>query len=147
MVYEPEAQLKSWTCSQCKLYQLNDRSTWYVAKLNLFGIMGYSPKLKAIVIAFRGTQSKSMANIATDLKFNDVSYSNCNGCKVHKGFYEALKLQRSLVEQNLKTLAKKYPRVPIHVTGHSLGGALATLMAAELSFNRNYKLAPVYTFG
>jgi predicted lipase len=147
MVYEPEAQLKSWTCAKCNLYQFNDRSTWYEKSKNLFGMIGYSPKLKAIVIAFRGTQSKSKENIATDLNFDDVDYSNCNGCKVHKGFYEAFRLQQKLVEQNLNRLVKKYPNTPIHVTGHSLGGAIATITAAHLSLNKKYKLAQVYTFG
>jgi len=33
------------------------------------------------------------------------------------------------------------------VTGHSLGGAVATLTAAELSTNTNYNVADVYTYG
>jgi len=38
---------------------------------------GYSPNLKAIVVVFRGTQSKSVKNIVTDLDMHDRAYPNC----------------------------------------------------------------------
>jgi predicted lipase len=49
-----------------------------------------------------------------------------------------------LISQLTKSLTK-HPNAPIYFTGHSLGGALASLAAAE--FAKKYKLAPVYTFG
>lgn len=87
MVYEPLDQLKSWTCYQCHEFLLEDRNTWTVKSHNLFGMIGYSANLKAIVMVFRGTQSTSTKNFATDLDFKDIDYSNCEGCKVHRGFY------------------------------------------------------------
>ena len=45
-------------------------------------------------------------------------------------------------------MLKKYPNALIYVTGHSLGGAIAVLTAAELSLEKyDYNLATVYTYG
>lgn len=49
--------------------------------------------------------------------------------------------------KNLDILIKRYPDSLIYLTGHSLGGAVSTLLSAELSLNKTLKLAPVYTFG
>ncbi|KAA8490710.1 Lipase [Porphyridium purpureum] len=53
-------------------------------------------------------------------------------CRVHSGFGEAyISVRRSVIVSVLTLLAAK--RRPVFVTGHSLGGALATLCAYHLS--------------
>ena len=60
--------------------------------------------------------------------------------KVHKGFLEAFSSVKDQVDRYLPCAEG----LPVFITGHSLGGALATLGAAHLS---GWGLAACYTFG
>ena len=96
------------------------------------------------VVSFRGTQQ--VRDWMTNLRADKIPvYSNSpTSCKtlghVHKGFNEAFKsVERKIVEQ-----LKDCKDIPIYITGHSLGGALATLATWYISGD---KLAACYTFG
>ena len=45
-----------------------------------------------------------------------------------------------------KKLTNKYPYAQVLITGHSLGGALATILAAELYSKFNARIDHLYTF-
>jgi putative lipase involved disintegration of autophagic bodies len=59
----------------------------------------------------------------------------CDGCQVHKGFYEAYMSIRDGVVQTVRDLRGAYPAAPIVVTGHSLGGALVELASVDFELN------------
>lgn len=82
----------------------------------------------SITVVFRGTSSA--LNWKTDLEMQLIEYPYCEGCKVHRGFYSAAK---SLYSQLVPILFYTSSLNPIHVTftGHSLGAALAELVAGE----------------
>jgi len=80
----------------------------------------------AAFIVFRGTQPDDPSDIGTDAQAVLVDWA-AQG-KVHLGFRDALASVWHRIESWLATTAG----VPIWVTGHSLGGALATLAAARL---------------
>lgn len=75
-----------------------------------------------------------------------VSYPRCSSCKVHQGFYNGYKAVQNFVNAQVTYLLGKYPEAPIYITGHSLGGALASIAATELqaTFGR---VELVYTTG
>uniref|UniRef100_A0A6T6NJ98 Fungal lipase-type domain-containing protein n=1 Tax=Rhodosorus marinus TaxID=101924 RepID=A0A6T6NJ98_9RHOD len=94
-----------------------------------------------LVVAFRGT--KTLRNMKLDVKISwsqvvnvfkvleDNTAHNCKRAKVHTGFSKAYKGISSQLKSKLldSGVAKS---LPILVTGHSLGGALATLFAFDL---------------
>jgi len=89
------------------------------------------------VLSFRGTEIKQWKDIETDL---NIPFYKDKGGEVHRGFYEAY----AVVAKEI-ILALKKIRVPLYVTGHSLGGALATVAAMNLPDQD--QIAACYTFG
>lgn len=98
-----------------------------------------------VYIAFRGTYSKDDAKIDGD--FSKLECDFLNKKCVHRGFLNRyLQLQKRMKDL-LKDKINFYKKVTekdikkIVITGHSLGGALATLAALELQ--QNDKTIPV----
>ncbi|KAL7145096.1 hypothetical protein ABFS83_07G056500 [Erythranthe nasuta] len=118
-----------------------------------------------LVIAFRGTEQTKWKDLLTDLMLvpaglnpERIGGDFKNEVQVHSGFLNAYDSVRtrliSLIKQaigyrgdSLDQLRKWH----IYVTGHSLGGALATLMALELSSSQLAKHGAIsvtmYNFG
>ena len=90
-----------------------------------------------MVLAFRGTEPKELKDIWTDLKFTPFKKEKC---VMHEGFYEAYRD----IEKDLVKAVRKI-NLPLYVTGHSLGGALA-LMAVMYLPDMDWTAA-CYTFG
>src|SRR5688572_20852694 len=102
----------------------------------------------AVIVAFRGSE---MAPAIKDL--NDWIYdsnaqmqggSNWGGGKVHKVFAQCANSVFAKVFPTVKLYAGV--RKPVWITGHSLGGALATLMAFRLK-PLTPNVVGLYTFG
>ena len=96
-----------------------------------------------LVLAFRGTEPKKAADIKADIKANPMNVGpEDGGQQVHTGFYQAFEA----VESHIRTeLAKDENKdLPLYITGHSLGGALAIVATYCLSSDQ---IAACYTFG
>jgi len=98
------------------------------------------------VLAFRGTEVKKKTDIVTDAKA--IKISVIEG-RVHGGFLGGY---NSVREDILKAL-KKVKGLPLYITGHSLGAALATVATNYLEGEvidgvplRDW-IAACYTFG
>jgi triacylglycerol lipase len=94
---------------------------------------------KAMILAFRGTQSPQ--DWMTDA---DVQLVNGPAGKVHDGFQCGL---NAIWRYLWNFLDIRRGKRRLWITGHSLGGALATLATAKLRLEKAYPVDGLYTFG
>jgi hypothetical protein len=145
--------LLSDSCGYIAVDHGEDRKTEDDGKFN-FG--------PAIVVAFRGTYS--ITNTIVDLSTIPQEYvpypapddgdgdghqpeHKCANCTVHMGFMSSWRSAREVVLPALKAARERYPGYPIHLVGHSLGGAVAALAALELRLSMGWTDLTVTTFG
>ncbi len=101
----------------------------------------------AMVFVFRGTEGLTEAgrvDWATNSQFQltEVDLPGLGVVNVHRGFWGAL----DAIYADMVAHADEHPDVPIWITGHSLGGAMALLAAARLHVD-GYEVGGVHTFG
>ena len=94
------------------------------------------------VLAFRGTEVTSRKDIMTDAKAKRIV--DIEG-RVHGGFRAAFESVKQKIEKGILGL----DNIPLYITGHSLGAALATVATQELENNPDIKgrIAACYTYG
>lgn len=90
-----------------------------------------------LVLAFRGTQP-SVTDVVTDIKADLVSAPGAG--RIHRGFLDAYRL----VETQISAALDKYKGLPVYITGHSLGGALAMVATRYLDSDST---GATYTYG
>jgi predicted lipase len=100
-----------------------------------------------IILSFRGT--KSVQNWATNFHVALIHPDGtAEDLRVHDGFYRAFKTlsdgKDGLDEKIAEIKDNTGGKIPIYITGHSLGGALAQIASAVFGDDQ---VAACYTFG
>lgn len=103
-----------------------------------------------IVVAFRGSEKKISDWLTNTKATPDTSVKDG---KVHSGFYSRFNGVKQQVEKSIAEAKQKYidekvvdsaEAIPVFFTGHSLGGALATVAIREINADG---FGAAYTFG
>ncbi|KQK21697.1 lipase isoform X1 [Brachypodium distachyon] len=145
--------LYTWTCSRCNdLVQGFEVRCIIVDVQNcLQAFIGVDHNLNAIVVAIRGTQVNSVQNWIKDLVWKQVNfnYPNMPNAKVHTGFYSTYNntLLRPAITNAVRKARKLYGDISIIVTGHSMGGAMASFCALDLAIRLGSDNVHLMTFG
>jgi pimeloyl-ACP methyl ester carboxylesterase len=119
------------------------------------GFVGLDHRNAQIVVAFRG--SDNLQNWLGNMLVVQTPYDSLSSCgpecKVHTGFLADYLTLRKSTRSAVLELLNAYPTYSIVATGHSLGGAMATLAAADLQellyrggFNATPQPLTLYTF-
>jgi hypothetical protein len=142
------SSLETFTCYWCKFYQSESlivTKVIYDAVTDTFGYVGHQNGIGYVV--FRGTVRDHVTNWITDLTFTMTAFhQSIPGAKVHSGFLTAYKSVHAKIVEELQ----EYQRLGIHTiifVGHSLGGALSTIGAADIGRREMFKNINLWTFG
>lgn len=100
------------------------------------GFVTYDDQLKAIVICFKGTNPKKGGDLSADIKYWPVDVFSFNDAilpfhiDVARGFWQRFMQLNPFILGAIRAERKKHPDVhELICTGHSLGGAVATIAA------------------
>jgi hypothetical protein len=130
LAYNPEAevesQLQAWGFQNCDFVEHNAAQGFVASCSDL------------VLVCFRGTEST--ADWLSNLKVIPKAVNEL-GSSVHAGFWEQFEALRPQLER----LISPHRQLPLLVTGHSLGGAIAALAATSWAASSN--LRALYTYG
>lgn len=134
LVYKNEQEIndivtQQWGFTPCKFFEVLDTQALIIFNNEI------------IILAFRGTEQANIRDWKTNLTTRKVA---SRVGKVHEGFSMALNRIWKKVEATVVDMRKN--KQTLWVTGHSLGGALATLAVDRFTDN-SMEVSGLYTFG
>lgn len=94
------------------------------------------------VLAFRGTETTKIKDVKVDIMASKTSVLQG---RVHAGFNKAY----DSVAKDVESAVLELKGLPLYITGHSLGAALATVATQRMEHNPRLRemIAACYTFG
>lgn len=139
--------IHDWSCQPCGLVPRLEHVQVVMDRKDSFqGLVGYSARYNAIVVAFRG--SMDVTNWIDNMTFiKKRAYAAYPSVKVHQGFYWVYRSVAPQLVPLVRELRAAYPSARVMVTGHSLGAAVAAICTFELEFLEQIQVAALYTFG
>lgn len=129
---------------ELKRLEYSLRSGWFnlIKTFNKDGTQAFLAKNDEFsVLSFRGTQPDRWEDVRTDIKV--LKQRTIKG-RVHTGFKQAFD---DVKDDILQEFRSNLGDMPLYITGHSLGAALATVATQELGDEFNDQVAACYTFG
>ncbi|XP_060581946.1 lipase ZK262.3-like [Ruditapes philippinarum] len=133
-----------------KIVEIIGRKCNYLFKYKeCYAITAVSHSMKKIILAYRGTTSPKQLIEEFTTVLGKFKVSTKVGGKIQVYFSNANDQIYPCAKASLKDLVNKYPSYRVIITGHSLGGAVASIAAAQLVFDNviNNKTTTLYTFG
>lgn len=110
---------------------------------DITGFVATDSTNRLIVISFRG--SRSVRNWISNALFGTVGTTICPTCSSHAGFWSSWLEAQNNVVAAVNQARTQFPSYRIVATGHSLGGALASLAAGSL--RQRGLTVDLYTYG
>ena len=145
----PESDLVLYQGIKC-----NCKYLFFFGEEICFAYTAVSQKSKTIFVAFKGTEfpENSKTRQLLDQILSTLFIPKqlfITGGRVQEYFKNAHDLLSPNVETSIRNLTGKYKDYNVTITGHSLGGALASLSAASLVYKKivNDDKLSVYLFG
>ncbi|KAJ9069314.1 hypothetical protein DSO57_1012935 [Entomophthora muscae] len=143
--------LENFECKSCKGIKARFMASFGSSRLDTSGYIAVDDRDKRIVMAFRGTGG--LRNQLSDIAAMLVPFleSPVEGSLVHGGFKYAMD---SMATKFLPILAdlfaqREYSNYTLALTGHSLGGSIASLAAVRVhtSLELPWTRMELYTYG
>lgn len=137
------SDLDKWSCATCSDMNVYETK---VLKDDELVIFGYNARYESIFIGFRG--SSNIRNWIDNLHVSKIAPYEDTRILVEKGFYHVYNALRPEVYKVLNNLTGKYNTTNILLTGHSLGGAIATMFSFDFCYySTSYEPTYLVTFG
>jgi len=146
LAYCPPARIEAWDCPMCASLSALDVTAFQNSSTDTQAFVAYMPDSDRIMISFRGSVTRLNWILNFDF-FKTDAYPHCDGCRVHSGFYRMWTAVEARVTAAVKRLVAAHPSAKIYLVGHSLGGAMAALAAAHLTYSQNLTVSAVWTYG
>jgi len=169
-MYRPEIAVVSWKLIEFNMYMhcpdrrsIVDFDHWLPRFVRLkdfhhehgvfyhrkyyYGTALYSQQSNTMCFIY--TSTRSLGHWETDLRFRqqhpEALRSSTPNMRIHRGMYEIF----SHLYAETRTLLRNYQPARIFMLGHSLGGAISTLMSMDLACSPNSVSTKIYnyTFG
>lgn len=133
----------TWSCATCSV--TNNYETKLEKKSELV-IFGYNKPYDSLFIGFRG--SSNIQNWISNIQIVFEHPYDDSNIAVDKGFYDLYDVLKPSIISTLSDMSSKYHTNKLLITGHSLGGALATVAAFDmLYYKQPYEVSYLITFG
>jgi hypothetical protein len=126
--YCPEKEVNNWNCYWCiKVPNFDIIETFWDNKTSTFCYFGKYTNINEYVLAFEGSQDNK--DLLIDLQIAQlVPYKHYPDVKVHAGFWKSY----LAIADEVHKLLISHKVENLFVTGHSLGGALATIASLDI---------------
>lgn len=123
--------------------KVSDITVIYNSTGSNIGYVAYDSESSTSILAFGGTHN--LDNWLEDLNAFFLNFDKCQGCEVHKGFYQAFNNLKDKILASFINLVSKHQNSRTAIIGHSLGAGMATF--AFMSLYDQINIDDFYTFG
>ncbi|UNI23883.1 hypothetical protein JDV02_009675 [Purpureocillium takamizusanense] len=140
----PEARLLR---TGCAIYGSSQTIAELTEEHDIAGNVVVNHAQRLLVVTFRGTSRAWEWMRDLQAAQDNAPELRCGGdCRVHSGFRAAFLNVRGPLNETLEACLREHPAYRVVVTGHSYGGAVATLVGAYLRFVAGVE-ADIFTYG
>jgi len=133
----------NWECATCSV---NNKYQKLIQNNGEQVVIGFNIDYDTTFVGFRG--STNIQNWIDNLHVSQIQPYDDTSISVEKGFYNLFMNLKNDIIKEINDVSTKYKTNKLLITGHSLGGALSTLLAFDLLYVQNSNMAiQLITFG